>query len=69
MADEINTIGDAAGKVWNVLEGKSEGLSLTQLKSAAGLSGDLLNQALGWLAREDKIQFLGAGKSTRIALK
>jgi hypothetical protein len=69
MADEINRIGDAAGKLWSALEGKSEGLSLTQLKSAVALSGDLLNQALGWLAREDKIQFLGAGKSARIALK
>jgi len=69
MADEIDKIGDAAGKVWNALEGKSAGLSPVQLKNATNLGGDLLNQALGWLAREDKIQFLGAGKSARVALK
>jgi hypothetical protein len=69
MADEIDKIGEAAGKVWNALEGKSAGLSPVQLKSATNLGGDLLNQALGWLAREDKIQFLGAGKSARVALK
>ena len=69
MADEIDKIGDAAGKIWNALEGKSAGLSQTQLKNTTNLNGDLLNQALGWLAREDKIQFLGAGKSARVALK
>jgi hypothetical protein len=69
MAGEIELIGEAAGKVWNALEGKSAGLSPVQLKNATDLASDLLNQALGWLAREDKIQFLGAGKSVRIALK
>lgn len=69
MASEIDRIGEAAGKIWNALEGKSAGLSPMQLKSATDLTGDLLNQALGWLAREDKIQFLGAGKSARVALK
>ncbi len=69
MASEIERIGEAAGKVWNALEGKTAGLSQTQLKNATNLNGDLLNQALGWLAREDKIQFLGAGKSARVALK
>jgi hypothetical protein len=69
MSDEILKIGVAAGKLWNALQGKSEGLSLSQLKTASALSADLLNKGLGWLAREDKIQFLGAGKSVRIALK
>ncbi len=69
MASEIDRIGEAAGKVWTALEGKSAGLNPTQLKSATNLNGDLLNQALGWLAREDKIQFLGAGKTARVALK
>jgi hypothetical protein len=69
MADQISTIGEAAGKVWDALEGKNEGLSLTQLKNATELAVELLNQALGWLAREDKIQFLGTGRSTRVALK
>jgi hypothetical protein len=69
MADQISIIGEAAGTVWSALEGKSEGLSLTQLKNATELAVELLNQALGWLAREDKIQFLGTGRSTRVALK
>lgn len=47
-------IGAAAGAIWQVLQDKGE-MSLTQLKKATGQSAPLLDWAIGWLAREDKL--------------
>jgi hypothetical protein len=69
MNERTGRIGDAAGLVWRTLEGKSEGLSLAQLKTKTGLAADLLQQALGWLAREDKITFGGSAKSLKVLLR
>ena len=69
MDEQTSRIGDAAGLVWRTLEGQAEGLSPTQLKTMTGLGADLLQQALGWLAREDKIAFRGAAKSLKVLLK
>jgi hypothetical protein len=69
MDEQTNRIGDAAGLVWRTLESKSEGLSPAQLKTKTELGVELLHQALGWLAREDKIGFVGAGKSLKVVLK
>lgn len=68
MEDHLQKIGEAAGLVWRALEGKGEGMTPTQLKNKTVLNADLLHQALGWLAREDKIRFLGGGKSVKVAL-
>ena len=69
MDEQTGRIGDAAGLVWKTLEGQNEGLSPTQLKTKTELAADLLQQAIGWLAREDKIAFRGAGKSLKVLLK
>jgi hypothetical protein len=69
MDEQTERIGDAAGLVWRTLEGQGAGLSLTQLKTKTGLAADLLQQAIGWLAREDKIAFQGAAKSLKVLLK
>ncbi len=69
MDEQTERIGDAAGLVWRTLEGQPEGLSLTQLKTKSGLAAELLQQALGWLAREDKIAFRGSAKSQKVLLK
>ena len=50
-------IGDAAGQVWQILSSKGE-LSLTQLKTASRLREPLLAWAVGWLAREDKLEII-----------
>ena len=47
-------IGEAAGAIWKTLNAKGP-LSKEQLCKTAGLSTDLANQGIGWLAREDKI--------------
>ena len=49
-------IGTNAGIVWNVLENNAH-WSYEQLKTASGLSDRDLNAAIGWLARENKIDF------------
>jgi hypothetical protein len=69
MDEQTGRIGDAAGLVWRTLEGQAGGLSAAQLKTKTGLAADLLQQAIGWLAREDKIGFAGAGKSLKVILK
>jgi len=65
----MGKIGDAAGLVWKTLEGQAEGLSPAQLKTRTELGLELLHQAIGWLAREDKILLRGAGKSLKVVLK
>lgn len=49
-------IGTNAGIVWNVLNNNAR-WSYDQLKTASGLSDRELNAAIGWLARENKIDF------------
>lgn len=51
----IEKIGINAGLVWNVLENGEA--SLKAVKKATKLTEKDLNLALGWLAREGKIQF------------
>jgi len=48
-------IGEAAGKVWKFLEENGEA-NLTQIKKGVKEDPNLILQAIGWLAREDKLQ-------------
>lgn len=64
-------IGAAAGQVWQALADKGE-LSVVQLKKATGLDAPLLDWAVGWLAREDKLALVsepGKKGSFRLQLK
>ena len=47
-------IGQAAGKVWNELNGNGR-MTIQELKAATNLSDAVLYAATGWLAREGKI--------------
>ncbi len=49
-------IGEAAGRVWETLSAKDE-VGLEQLPRMLKLKSDITYQALGWLAREDKISY------------
>lgn len=51
-----NQIGANAGKVWKLLNGNKR-WSYCDLKQASDLSDRDLNAAIGWLARENKIDF------------
>ncbi|MBN8627660.1 MAG: winged helix-turn-helix domain-containing protein [Planctomycetes bacterium] len=60
-------IGETAGVVWKVLAAKGP-LSLTKLTKECEAPKDLVLQAVGWLAREDKLVF-EEGRTKTIGLK
>ncbi len=64
----IQDIGETAGRLWHILN-SNDTMSLAQLKKRIGGSSDLVNQAIGWLAREDKVKIEKKGNSIRISLK
>ena len=61
-------VGTTAGKIWHLLNDNGS-LTLAQLKKKIGGSGDLIGFALGWLAREDKVDITLEKKSFKAALK
>lgn len=66
---EINTkVGEAAGKIWHALS-DSGPQTVAQLKTKVNGGGDLLNFALGWLAREGKIEITQDKKTFKVSLK
>jgi hypothetical protein len=66
--DIQNEIGEAAGKVWQVLSANGP-QAVAQLKKKVGETTELLLFALGWLAREDKVEITQAKKGFRVQLK
>lgn len=61
-------IGQAAGVVWQALDGK-ESLSVSQLKKVTGVDEKNLLLALGWLAREEKVNIAKVKSSYKVNLK
>lgn len=61
-------VGETAGKVWQVLS--SDGPQTpTQLKKKIPGPAELVDFAVGWLAREDKIDILEEEQTIRVQLK
>ena len=60
-------IGQTAGAIWKVLQTKDK-LALSQVPKAINEKESLAFQAVGWLAREDKIEFRTEGKTTYVTL-
>lgn len=52
-----NIIGENAGKIWHLLGSRNKKWEYEELKKASGLPDRDLAAAIGWLAREDKVQF------------
>jgi hypothetical protein len=69
MNTEIKTeIGETAGQVWKLLE--SDGpQTLAMVKKKVSAKPGYVEYALGWLAREDKIEFAVDKRTCRITLK
>ena len=63
-----NAIGETAGKVWQFLNQHGP-TSSSKLVKELELSRDLVMQGVGWLAREEKIEFRAGKRSKQIALK
>ena len=62
----VEMIGENAGLIWNALQGGA--LTSKALKKATKLKADDFNQALGWLARENKLSFTEGEADVTIAL-
>jgi len=60
-------IGVAAGEIHRFLEVNGPA-SAAQLKKATGCKDKTIHQAIGWLAREDKVVRLTRGKAVRWSL-
>jgi hypothetical protein len=66
---EINgQVGETAGRVWQVLNDEGPH-TFPQLKKKLNGSGELLSFALGWLAREGKVDITQEKKIVKVALK
>jgi len=56
----IRSIGETAGKVWQFLNDKGE-VNIIQLMKGVEADASLILQAIGWLAREDKLFIVKKG--------
>jgi hypothetical protein len=61
-------IGHVAGDVWGVLS-RNGALTLAALKKEVDAPADLVVAAIGWLAREDKLEFSTTGRSVKVSLR
>lgn len=61
-------IGETAGMVWGVLV-KNGPMSMARLVKAVGKPRDTVMQALGWLAREDKVWIEEDGRTRIVSLR
>ena len=63
----IDQVGITAGEVWHVL-GSQGGMSLAKLAKQIDAPRDLVMQAVGWLARENKISIVEEKRTKTVAL-
>lgn len=64
----IEQIGKTAGAVWKALADNGP-TSLTNLIKAVGEPRDTVMQAVGWLAREDKINIVEERRTRTVSLR
>jgi hypothetical protein len=68
MSELKQAVGETAGKLWQTLSANGP-QTLAQLKKKVDGSSELVNFALGWLAREDKVEIVQEKKTYRAQLK
>jgi hypothetical protein len=61
-------IGHVAGEVWGALT-RTGPLTVAALKKEVTAPGDVVAAAIGWLAREEKLNFDTAGRVVKISLR
>ena len=64
-----NEIGMAAGKVYQLLSTNGPATHGKIKKGVKDAKSEVVDMAIGWLAREDKLKFQAKGKSVIISLK
>ncbi len=68
MSAEYQVIGEAAGKIYRALEQNGK-KSTSELQKRSGISdAALFHQAIGWLAREGKLELQKNGKTLQVSL-
>jgi hypothetical protein len=63
------SIGLSAGQIYNYLAENKGETTFTKLKKDLDLDSNFAEFGLGWLAREDKIEFAKSGKTLKIKLR
>ena len=61
-------VGLTAGKIWHTLHDFGP-QTVSELKKKLNGSGELVGFALGWLAREDKVNISQEKKTIKVTLK
>jgi len=64
----IARVGETAGVVWRTLD-SGGAMSVSKLVKATGLPREVVLLALGWLAREDKIDIEDEGRARMVRLR
>ena len=68
LSHQVESIGTVAGLVWEYLDQKGP-VTLSKLAREINAPRDLVMQGVGWLAREEKIEFHPGDKSKLISLR
>lgn len=61
-------IGSSAGEIYQYLYSNGE-TSFSKIKKELDLKGNFADLGLGWLAREDKVEFSKKGSTVNVRLK
>ena len=64
----METIGETAGQIWEYLESNGE-VSLSKMRKDLDLAGNFTEMGLGWLSREDKLEYTQKAKSVTVRLR
>ncbi|MDT4331925.1 winged helix-turn-helix domain-containing protein [Methylomonas sp. MED-D] len=64
----VEIIGEAAGKIWQFLNTNGEA-SVNKITTETGLGKNEVQRALGWLAKEDKLNIEMKGRVETVSLK
>ena len=63
-----NTIGDAAGKIWQYLD-QNGSASVTKITNETGINKNDVQRGIGWLLKEDKLSIVTVGRTETLSLK
>ena len=64
----IEEIGEIAGEIWNLLYNNGE-MSISRVVSRVNATQSIAYMGLGWLAREDKLEFIKKSRGVFVRLK
>ena len=64
----VTQIGETAGEIWHKLESNGP-VSVSRLVKDLDKPRDIVMQALGWLAREEKIEIHETNRSRQVSLQ